>query len=100
MQPSLALDLRQRDDHHHTQPGQRAQPGERIAKSRDLLALAERARAVVDRYFDRAIALTHQFDQQFVVEIEAVALERKAEQAVAPEDLEHGKGILQPLAEE
>ena len=70
----------------------------RIAENSDLLALIERARAIVDRNLQRSIALQDQFDDELVIKIEPIALELQSVDAVAPEDLEHGERIFHVLA--
>src|SRR5262245_49317482 len=69
-----------------------------VAPETDFLPLRERSRLVVHWNLERGVPRSHQFADEFPIEIESVGLERQAKQAITTEHLEHGEGIPQPLA--
>jgi hypothetical protein len=73
------------------------EPGQRVAEHPHFFSFLERARTVVHRQFNGAIALADEFDEQLEVEVEAVAFKFQPVKAVAAKNLEHGERIAEPL---
>jgi hypothetical protein len=73
-------------------------PCQWITKHIYLLAFLEGPRIIVHRYFQGGIAFADQFNDQFKVKIEAVALKFQVVDTVPPENLKHRKRILHLLA--
>src|SRR5689334_7367417 len=62
---------------------------ERVADEGDFFALFEAAGHVVDGHLERVIAVSNELAHKLDVEIEAVARELEALEALRAEDLEH-----------
>src|SRR6476659_1307813 len=94
------LHLGQGVDYGETQPCQHAEPRQRIADHRDLLAFLERPGTVIHRQLDGLVPLEDEFDEKLIIKIKAIAFEIEAVKTVAAEHLEHRERVLEALPEE
>src|SRR4051812_17765931 len=74
-------------------------PGRRITKKRDLLALVERPGNISNVDFNRNPPSYDQFTDQFKIKIETIALETHVLDCVAAEHLKHCERISKSLPE-